>query len=545
MSNNKDEVIKRNIEFMYGRGEKTALADPDKVSYTKSHKFDVKPDAIDEFTGEFEYLSPLYSCRVMLAGDTTVYPSFEHALQASKSADTEKRSELAAITTARDLKRLGGKHADNITSWREAAPKIAEQLLLDKFIRNKDLRQYLMATKQRPLIFKNDFNDQVWGINAEGKGQNMLGKALERVRQSMSKGHDTAQWLKQLLQLHEEESVTVAVRIKRGPDVVQEMEVQNKNILYVGKAIESEVVCENPTVSRRHAVLAADTAMGLVLIDLSSANKTYVNSVEIEPCTPVRIDKKDVVRFGSSSRTYQFILECTTADRQRSLLYEKVVNPVESKHGKPVSDKELTVFVGNLSYTVLESQVREFFQCCGEIASLTLPKDKTTGDGRGIAFVEFANSSGLTRALMRNGDELQDRPLKIVRQSVNPSKDKEKAGTSSFKQSKDYSAGGLDADSYYTRAPGAPPAGIAAAALSERDHITGSRSDNNYDGGQRPAKKRSRSRSPHQSRNGDEGGSCRRHGEGKRHQSSRHQQSSSRSRSRSPNRRDCEKRKYR
>ena len=67
-----------------------------------------------------------------------------------------------------------------------------EALLRDKFRRHAALRAQLAATRRKPLLHANDYNDTFWGVVRDAKatersayrgfrGSNELGRALERV----------------------------------------------------------------------------------------------------------------------------------------------------------------------------------------------------------------------------------------------------------------------------------------------------------------------------------------------------------------------------
>lgn len=74
---------------------------------------------------------------------------------------------------------------------------IAEVLLRDKFFRSKELRSKLTATEDRPLVFGNDHNEMLWGVHLPtGKGDNLLGKLLMKIRDEISKGDDLVNWVK-------------------------------------------------------------------------------------------------------------------------------------------------------------------------------------------------------------------------------------------------------------------------------------------------------------------------------------------------------------
>jgi len=72
------------------------------------------------------------------------------------------------------------------------------------------------------------------------------------------------------------------------------------------------------------------------------------------------------------------------------------------------------LFVGNLSYDVTESDLRDFFQPVGQLSTVILPMDRDTGKPRGFAFVEFVDQKQAAEAVSRfNNQPLKDRNIVI------------------------------------------------------------------------------------------------------------------------------------
>jgi hypothetical protein len=63
----REDIVKANIAFMYGRDDEAAKHDPDKRSYVKSKRV-VDDDTISGFEAEFLFLSADFPCTVYLAG---------------------------------------------------------------------------------------------------------------------------------------------------------------------------------------------------------------------------------------------------------------------------------------------------------------------------------------------------------------------------------------------------------------------------------------------------------------------------------------------
>jgi RNA recognition motif-containing protein len=72
------------------------------------------------------------------------------------------------------------------------------------------------------------------------------------------------------------------------------------------------------------------------------------------------------------------------------------------------------LFVGNLSYSTTEAELRSYF---GEIAppsQVVLPVDRETGRPRGFAFVEFLDRAHAEQAIQKfNGQAFNGRPLAV------------------------------------------------------------------------------------------------------------------------------------
>ncbi len=57
------------------------------------------------------------------------------------------------------------------------------------------------------------------------------------------------------------------------------------------------------------------------------------------------------------------------------------------------------IYVGNLSYTATEDELREAFSQYGSVSSVSIVKDRETGRPRGFAFVEMADGKEAANAI--------------------------------------------------------------------------------------------------------------------------------------------------
>ena len=72
------------------------------------------------------------------------------------------------------------------------------------------------------------------------------------------------------------------------------------------------------------------------------------------------------------------------------------------------------LYVGNLSYSTTESQLKDLFEVHGEIASVAIVLDRMSGRSRGFGFVEFASESDAQKAIeAMHGSEVDGRTLTV------------------------------------------------------------------------------------------------------------------------------------
>jgi RNA recognition motif-containing protein len=75
---------------------------------------------------------------------------------------------------------------------------------------------------------------------------------------------------------------------------------------------------------------------------------------------------------------------------------------------------ESKLYIGNLSYSTTEEDLRTLFSQAGTVTSVALIKDRDSGQSKGFAFVEMSNQAEAQKAIsMLNGQSLGDRELRV------------------------------------------------------------------------------------------------------------------------------------
>ena len=74
----------------------------------------------------------------------------------------------------------------------------------------------------------------------------------------------------------------------------------------------------------------------------------------------------------------------------------------------------INIYVGNLSYTASEEDVRQAFEEHGEVATVSIIKDRETGRSRGFAFVEMPDQEQANAAIEKlNQQEIAGRAVNV------------------------------------------------------------------------------------------------------------------------------------
>lgn len=137
---------------------------------------------------KFYGINDAYGCfsnfsRHEVVYENHVYPTSEHAFQAAKTFDPAERAAIAMLKTPGEAKRAGRK-LNLRPDWEDVRFSVMVEILYSKALSHKDFRETLESTKDA-IIIENSPTDYVWGCGADGSGQNLLGKALMKVRNEL------------------------------------------------------------------------------------------------------------------------------------------------------------------------------------------------------------------------------------------------------------------------------------------------------------------------------------------------------------------------
>ena len=83
----------------------------------------------------------------------------------------------------------------------------------------------------------------------------------------------------------------------------------------------------------------------------------------------------------------------------------------------------MKIYVGNLSFDVVESDLEKAFSELGKVTSVTILKDRETGQSKGFGFVEMSEvSEGQAAIKEMNDKEFMGRKLKVDQAKDRPAR---------------------------------------------------------------------------------------------------------------------------
>ena len=132
---------------------------------------------------EYGELSNFAEYPIRLDGE--LWPTSEHYFQAQKFEDSAYRQRIRKANTPWDAAQLGRDRKVKIRrDWESAKVGVMHRALVAKFSQHESLRILLLGTGDARLVEHTE-NDSYWGDGGNGRGRNMLGQLLMRVRSEL------------------------------------------------------------------------------------------------------------------------------------------------------------------------------------------------------------------------------------------------------------------------------------------------------------------------------------------------------------------------
>lgn len=119
--------------------------------------------------------------------DGKMWPTSEHYFQAQKFDDVEHSDAIRKAKSPMIAARMGRDRKKKLRrDWESVKVSIMTDAVRAKFSQHEDLRDVLLGTGDAKIVEHTE-NDDYWGDGGDGRGKNMLGQILMRVRQEIQK----------------------------------------------------------------------------------------------------------------------------------------------------------------------------------------------------------------------------------------------------------------------------------------------------------------------------------------------------------------------
>jgi RNA recognition motif-containing protein len=102
---------------------------------------------------------------------------------------------------------------------------------------------------------------------------------------------------------------------------------------------------------------------------------------------------------------------------------------------------EVKLYVGNLSYSTTEEELRELFSQAGNVASVAVIKDRDTGQSKGFGFIEMTTQAEAQTAISKfNSYKMGERALTV--NLARPKEERSSGGGGGYNNNRRSSGGG-------------------------------------------------------------------------------------------------------
>ena len=145
----------------------------------------IKFHGVEDEYGCFSNFAPY---QIKLNGK--IWPTSEHYFQAQKFAGTEHEDAIRNASTPMIAAQMGRDRTRQVRpDWEGVKDEIMLEAVRAKFDQHAQIASVLLDTGDAMLV-EHAARDSYWGDGGHGRGRNMLGQILMRIREELRRGVD-------------------------------------------------------------------------------------------------------------------------------------------------------------------------------------------------------------------------------------------------------------------------------------------------------------------------------------------------------------------
>ena len=319
------------------------------ITYNKS---------ISQLDDKYFFLDNNYITNVVCNNENfnSVNSAFYYCLT---SNETTKKT-LKASTSIFDINNIGKRILSSIDKTNlEDIEILYNKLIRDKFRRSRNLQKMLLETKFVDIlyIFKehNSFTELL--ISSENKylglvekseynnkkglkltGDNKLGQIIMNIRNDLNENikKEIFNWLKTsynpLIIDNSSElkyyfpEIIIKVKYESNKEVVtlNKFFLDNSTFYFIGYSKDNQIIIDNNSVSRVHAIVYIDNKLGLCIIDLNSKRHTYINDDIILSNIPYKISNNSKIKLADFQTDLYFDINVNQTSKKLSCVKQLI-----------------------------------------------------------------------------------------------------------------------------------------------------------------------------------------------------------------------------
>ncbi|EAR96607.1 FHA domain protein (macronuclear) [Tetrahymena thermophila SB210] len=389
-----------------------------------------KDQVIDKFEEYFSFLNNDEPSWILYEG--ILYPSVSVAFQGARAQDFEIKQKIADVDSPDDLILLASEIEDP-PDWENRRLKVMEILIRDKFRRSLELRERLRLTEEKQLVcrfFEESPSNLFWGI-VGSKGQNQIGRILEKVRGDIHQNVDLKKWMQTKFPLQQDKILlpVITLNVSKDGEQIETITLKERSYYYMGQYKTNSVILAHPSISRLHACLICEEGNKVRLVDMESKSGSFVNGEILEKLFDKELQTGDILTFALSTRSYEINIDYTAAKQElqkRSIQLQQQVKQLQKLNQPSITPEELrrimgfdidnTLFISGLPDNATVLGIREMFERISEpknkdenekkkfqgikikVQEVKIPVDKWSGRPKGFAYVTFQTREDFNNA---------------------------------------------------------------------------------------------------------------------------------------------------
>lgn len=156
-----------------------------------------------------------------------------------------------------------------------------------------------------------------WGFVGT-KGENQLGRILERIRSDINDNSDLKKWMQTKFKLETDKILLpiITLDVYKDTQIIETVDLKERSYYYMGQYKTNSVLLAHPSISRLHACIICEEGQVVRLIDFESKSGSFVNGEILDKLHDRQLKTGDILTFALSTRSYHVTIDYKQAEKE-------------------------------------------------------------------------------------------------------------------------------------------------------------------------------------------------------------------------------------